>query len=707
MPNTHDFTRVPVSTVLRHGLVLALAYFVSGKLGLFLAIPPGFATAVWPASGIALAGLLIVGYRLWPGVLLGSFFINVPILLQVKGYDAWPLAIVIGGLMGGAASLQAVAGAYLIRRFTHFPHSLESIRNIILFSVLGGPVACLVAASLSNLVLYMSGLLVGNYFFSWWTWWIGDTIGVVVFTPLIVIATLRTLHMSRAQRVSAIVPFILIFICVITLFLYVRKSEAERVAHEFHEEARNSANELIGYLNNYSNFIELSGHLWGGGYAVDKKLLRQFWRTYIKQHHKNLSAAYYDIDNNIVREQFIESEIANIPIARVEEYVKATYKTQKSSLYFMEESDVRYLAFTLPVGMETQKRGVLLFLLPLDELLRPVEMTLKARKIGLELRNDKQEKLAGTPGFSREIYEQEVIAIEGTTLFLRLVASNEYIITAQGWNSWLVLALGLLFSGGVGLLLLAANIESAFSVYEKRLAERENALKSKFISNVSHELRTPMHAILSFSRFGIERMDRLSPEEIKEFFIDIQKSGKRLMALINNILDLSKLEAGQEILNISKEQNTETIIHEAVSELRSLLEEKALKVVIVSKDAVPLLACDKGKLTQVFINLLGNAIKFSPKGGTISIELRVANDLPMQEEGIAIAIIDEGVGIPEDELEFVFNSFTQSKTIAPGTKGTGLGLSICREIIKLHRGKIQALQNPKGGTIIRVVLPVE
>jgi integral membrane sensor domain MASE1 len=126
---------------------MAAAYYVVGRLGLLLAIPPGYATAVWPASGIALAGALLFGSRIWPGIFLGSFLINVWTSLDVTGtasvLKATGLAIGIG--MG--ASLQAVVGAFLIRRFMQYPSTFVEGRDIIKFLLLGGPVSCLVNAT--------------------------------------------------------------------------------------------------------------------------------------------------------------------------------------------------------------------------------------------------------------------------------------------------------------------------------------------------------------------------------------------------------------------------------------------------------------------------------------------------------------------------------------------------------------------------------
>src|SRR5437867_9700079 len=166
-------------------LGVAAGYFVAGKLALLLAIPPGYATAVWPAAGIALAGVLVWGNGVWPGILLGSFFVNIGASFDPTAI--WKSIAVAAGIGAGAA-MQAVAGAFLVRRYVGVPHPLDSERSVLKFLGLGGPVSCLVNATVAVSCLVLAGIIpLGNAAFSWWTWWVGDTIGVVIFAPLTLI----------------------------------------------------------------------------------------------------------------------------------------------------------------------------------------------------------------------------------------------------------------------------------------------------------------------------------------------------------------------------------------------------------------------------------------------------------------------------------------------------------------------------------------
>ena len=165
---------------------MAAAYYVVGRLGLLLAIPPGYATAVWPASGIALAGTLLFGYRVWPGILLGSFLINLRTSLDTTSTASILNTTALAASIGMGASLQAILGAFLIRRFTQYPTAFVGARDIIKFLLLGGPVSCLVNATWAVTSLLLGGVIQPvDYLFHWWTWWVGDAIGVITFTPLI------------------------------------------------------------------------------------------------------------------------------------------------------------------------------------------------------------------------------------------------------------------------------------------------------------------------------------------------------------------------------------------------------------------------------------------------------------------------------------------------------------------------------------------
>lgn len=235
-------------------------------------------------------------------------------------------------------------------------------------------------------------------------------------------------------------------------------------------------------------------------------------------------------------------------------------------------------------------------------------------------------------------------------------------------------------------------------------AEAANQAKSVFLANMSHELRTPLHGILSYSELGKSRLETVNREKLGKYFENINISGKRLLNLLNDLLDLSKLEAGKVEL-IYRDYDLVLILDDCIEEQSAGIRERSLKITKLQNSIDTQIECDREKIFQVIRNILSNAIKFSQIGGVIEIQL---NDCQMNSaageiDAIEISLIDDGEGIDSDDLEKIFDKFAQSKNHHPG--GTGLGLSISREIILQHQGEIWAENSAEHGAILKIRLP--
>jgi len=241
----------------------------------------------------------------------------------------------------------------------------------------------------------------------------------------------------------------------------------------------------------------------------------------------------------------------------------------------------------------------------------------------------------------------------------------------------------------------------------KEAAEVANMAKSEFLANMSHELRTPMHAILAYSNLGLKKSPTGDTVKITNYFDKIHISGQRLLKLLNDLLDLSKLEAGKMSFDLSH-QEMQTTIKACIDELEAHSDQQGLKIETdINTDTIA--EFDQAKIGQVITNFLSNAIKFSPEGKLIHVavddELPIADDVNNQA-AIKVSISDEGVGIPDNELSLVFDKFAQSSKTKSGAGGTGLGLAISKEIIDGHHGKIWAEARAQGGVTFSFVIPV-
>jgi GAF domain-containing protein len=233
---------------------------------------------------------------------------------------------------------------------------------------------------------------------------------------------------------------------------------------------------------------------------------------------------------------------------------------------------------------------------------------------------------------------------------------------------------------------------------KSRQLEAASQHKSEFLANMSHELRTPLNAILGFSEVLAQGMFGDVNEKQSEYLNDILESGRHLLSLINDILDLSKIEAGRMELEAS-----EFDLPQAIQNALTLVRERALRRGIalhhVIDDRVADVRADERKVKQVLLNLLSNAIKFTPEGGRIDIRAAPADGL------VEVSVTDTGVGIAPEDQEAVFEEFRQVGTADKKAEGTGLGLALSRKFIELHGGRIWVTSQVGVGSTFTFTLP--
>lgn len=228
------------------------------------------------------------------------------------------------------------------------------------------------------------------------------------------------------------------------------------------------------------------------------------------------------------------------------------------------------------------------------------------------------------------------------------------------------------------------------------IAEEASRAKSEFIANISHELRTPLQSIIGFSELGHLRS---GDARLGAMFGDIHAAGERMLALVNDLLDVSKIESAVGTFHLER-IDVRTLVREVLHELQPLLAERRLHVDLDLCEAPLVAKVDPLRYQQVLRNLLANAIRFSPPGQSIE----VAGDIDAENQ-VHVCVRDHGPGIPPGELEAIFQAFVQSSKTKDGSGGTGLGLTISRKIVEAHGGRIHAENARGGGSAFHVRVP--
>jgi signal transduction histidine kinase len=259
--------------------------------------------------------------------------------------------------------------------------------------------------------------------------------------------------------------------------------------------------------------------------------------------------------------------------------------------------------------------------------------------------------------------DQAVIAIENVRLFKELEASNREIAE------------------------------------KNRQIEVASQHKSEFLANMSHELRTPLNAIIGFSEVLGERMFGELNAKQEEYLKDIHASGQHLLSLINDILDLSKIEAGRMELELT-DFDLPTAIDNALTLVRERAGRRGIALHQAAGEGLGQIRGDERKVKQVLLNLLSNAIKFTPEGGGIEVRAKPVDG------SVEVSVTDTGVGIAPEDQEAIFEEFRQVGTAAKKVEGTGLGLALSRKFVELHGGRIWVRSELGAGSTFTFTIPV-
>lgn len=372
------------------------------------------------------------------------------------------------------------------------------------------------------------------------------------------------------------------------------------------------------------------------------------------------------------------------------------------------------------------------------ELLKPVSMNSMQGEIGLALSNGSIHRLKNIPkdtiyNFNLsvgEIKPMEVVSIPVKLLDKVIAVISLSSVTAYSETTirWINDILPTLAARLNGVLLFVKTSELAhtleqqnmeleaqkqsLSTQSEELAEQNaelemqklelnqaSQLKSTFLSNMSHELRTPLNSIIALSGVLSRRLQKVVPEEEYDYIEVIERNGRQLLALINDVLDLSRIEAGKEELHYS-EFAVNQLINELVSDMKATAAEKKLDLIWEPNPELPLIVSDVVKCRHILQNLLSNALKFTPEG---SVKVSAIS----AEGGINISVSDTGIGISQKEQEYIFDEFRQADgTSSRKYGGSGLGLSIAKKYCAFLNGNLSVDSQPGKGSVFSLWLPI-
>jgi signal transduction histidine kinase len=249
----------------------------------------------------------------------------------------------------------------------------------------------------------------------------------------------------------------------------------------------------------------------------------------------------------------------------------------------------------------------------------------------------------------------------------------------------------------------AVAVENARLFQDIQVKGRELELaskhKSQFLANMSHELRTPLNAVLGYTELILDGIFGEVPDAIRDSLERARNNGQHLLRLINDVLDLSKIEAGQLTLSLT-EYSLGDVIHGVCTAVESLATEKHLALKVVAALDLPPAKGDEGRITQVLLNLVGNAIKFTDAG-------EVVIDACVRDGMFVVSVADTGPGIPYADQPKIFGEFQQADSSSTRAKGgTGLGLAIAKRVVELHGGRIWVESSPGMGSTFSFSIPI-
>jgi len=618
--------------------VVATAYVAAGKLGITLSVAHGVITPVWAPSGIALAALLVFGRSLWPAVVIGAFLTNV-----TSGADP-PVA---AGIACGN-TLEALAGAFLLEK-VRFRIDLERVRDVLALVVLGAGLCTLISATNGIVVLSLAGTApVGS---DWVLWWFGDAVGVLMVTPLLLVAYAHRATRPTKARVLEVLLFLLsltaisafVFLGGAWRYPYLIFPPLLWAAFRLHQLGAAVSSFLVGALATWGTVV--------GRVPIDETSATG--RVQVIQALVGVLA----ISLLLVGATLAEREAANREVEQT-----AAMLSEAQALTHIGSWD-----WDIATGSVSWS----------DELYRIFGLT--PQSVGI------------TPGFVLERIHPDDRALIHEMVRRAYVKRQSF-----GLEHRIVLADGrtrLLHGRGHVILDVSGEparmLGTAQDITERRQAE---TLRDDILSTVSHELRTPLGSVLNFALTLREGRRGLGEQGVARIVDHIIEQARRIDRLLSDLLELDRFRHDRVVA-----LREPTDVTRLVEEIAAAHQDSAHAISVSTEPATA--NVDTTQVERIVDNLVVNAVKHTPSGTPIALRLeRHGADL-------LIVVDDAGPGIPDDYKAAVFEIFDRGAKVRSSEPGTGIGLSLVARFAALHGGRAWVEDTAAGGASVRVLLP--
>ncbi len=751
------------------GILVSLTYLLLGALGSFFTIAPGFASAIWPAAGVALAIYIKYGTKSLPWIFIGSVAANittfdVPISSLTLAEWFW------NATRSGGSILQVVFARYLLFKFNAVPIALISFTQILKVLIFCGPIACTVAASVGAITLFHQGFIDAEISsFVWFSWWVGDSIGVMFFLPLSLII-LRSKYIKKVgNKKQVIVIALALFTIVSFTFNYSKELYKSKQVDNFERLAKEQVHNIEVVKNGIENQLVALSALFRANPTFSREEFAQYAQDTNKAPNKFRAVGWIDKilpshieqwQQRIISDGLTAMSLKMItadgfkPVVKQKYYLPITYLeplTQNiaavgldlfshpvASIAIFKSIKMGAAQATQPLQLAQQSdkitgnviyypvyslskepydiSGLVEVVIELDNMIKKLLVEHKNSHLFhfsmVDVEHSPQAFITSGTLKNSLFSNQYSIDWFGRNWQLTLASSRDFEHLSKDWLSWVTLVVGLIIATfGVAFIIVLTSFNNQLRLQvdkqTKQLKdmvvdlEKASKAKSTFLANMSHELRTPLNAIIGFIDIA---QNKIQDVTAIGYFRKIQHSSELLLNVINQVLDISKIESGKLVIDFHTFD-----LQQTANRLSSVFAETAKqKGLSFEMDLFPLklpwVIQDQMRIEQIATNLIGNAIKFTEKG-CVCLRITLTKE---PQPLLTISIKDTGIGISAAQQISLFEQFEQADSSTTRKYGgTGLGLTITQQLCHLMKGEITLISELGGGSCFTVSLPIE